>query len=261
MTPRRAVKPYRWIAQHYDALFSDFRLPIDAARQRVLGRILARAESACDLACGTGSTAVKIAGRGIRTYGVDLSPLMCRLTRQRARRSRVPVRVINADMRTFRLPEAVDVITCEGDALNHVSRRADLCRVAKAVSRALRPGGYFFFDVNNALGFERYWTGNVWFEKPGFVMVMRNGHDRKARRAWSDLEWFVKEEGCWRRHHERVEEVCWDADEVLEALEDAGFGAVHHWDEARFFKGDSPVGPGCRTLFLARKRRTGSGSP
>lgn len=130
---------------------------MDAARERLLGRILPGVETACDLACGTGTTALALAREGIDMYAVDLSPRMCRLAREKAARARLPLHVVRGDMRSFRLPEAVDLITCEFDALNHVPRRADLRMVARAVARALRPGGHFFFDVNNSLGFERYW--------------------------------------------------------------------------------------------------------
>src|SRR5208337_186112 len=151
--PRTSViRPYRWLAQYYDEIFSSFRFPIDAARERVLGRILPQVETACDLACGTGTTALILARKGIKMYALDLSPLMCRLAREKAGRARLPVRVFRADMRHFRLPQSVDLVTCEYDALNHVPRRADLRFVAKAVQRALRPGGHFFFDVNNSIG-------------------------------------------------------------------------------------------------------------
>ncbi len=249
------VKPYRWLAQYYDELFSSGRFPIDAARERLLGPIMPGVDSACDLACGTGTTALILAREGITMYAVDLSPLMCRLAREKAERAGLPIRVLHADMRSFRLPKAVDLITCEYDALNHVPRKADLRKVARAVARALRPGGHFFFDVNNSLGFERYWTGTVWLEQPGVAVVMRNGHRREADRAWSDIEWFVRNGKLWRRYHERVEEVCWDADEIRLTFQETGFDQVHAWDAAPFFKGSPLIGPGCRTVYLARKAR------
>ncbi len=87
---------------------------------------------------------------------------------------------------------------------------------AKAVARALRPGSHSFFDVNNSLGFERYWSGHVWVEKPGVVLVMRNGHNRQADRAWSD-----------------------------KAIADV-----------RRADSKTPlIAPGCRTIYLARKSR------
>jgi SAM-dependent methyltransferase len=249
------VRPYRWLAQYYDELFSSFRAPLDAARARVLGPILPHVQTACDLACGTGTTALILARTGIKIYAVDISPLMCRLARQKAARAHLPVRVFRADMRSFRLPQAVDLITCEYDALNHIPRKGDLRRVAKAVERALRPGGHFFFDVNNSLGFRRYWSGTVWFEKHRLAVVMRNGHNRQADRAWSDIEWFIREGSCWRRHHERIEEVCWSSSEIRRTMREAGFDQVRAWDSTPFFKNNPLIRPGCRTVYLARKAR------
>ena len=247
------IRPYRWLAQYYDQLFSTFRFPIDAAREEVLAPILSRVQTACDLACGTGTTALIFARKGIKMYAVDLSPQMCRLTSEKADRARLSVHVFRADMRKFRLPEAMDLITCEYDALNHVPRRADLRIVANAVHRALRPGGHFYFDVNNARGFCRYWSGTVWFERPGVAVVMRNGHNRHADRAWSEMEWFIRDGRCWRRHHERVEEVCWNSDEIRRVFEEAGFDHLRAWDAAPFFTKNPLIDPGCRTIYLAHK--------
>jgi SAM-dependent methyltransferase len=69
-------------------------------------------------------------------FGVDLSPAMCRQARAKARRTQLPLRVIQGDMRSFRLPEPVDLVLCEFDAVNHVPDKNDLALVAKAVARA-----------------------------------------------------------------------------------------------------------------------------
>ncbi len=252
MARTSANRPYKWLAEYYDHIFGAFREPIDAARRRVLGSIVHRVEIACDLACGSGTTALALAREGIRMFAVDVSPDMCRLARDKARRAGLPVRVLRADMRDFRLPEPVDLILCEYDALNHVPRKTDLRKVAKAAARALRPGGYFYFDVNNRSGFESYWTSTLWTERPGVVLVMRNSHDAAHDRAWSDIEWFIQDGRLWRRHHERVDEVCWSPSELRRALRGAGFDRLRTWDAAPFF-GDPLVRPGCRTMYLARK--------
>ena len=70
---------------------------LEEARQAVMGSILSRVQSACDLACGTGTSAVSLAKSGIRTIAVDNSPGMCRLARERARRAGVVVTERDAD--------------------------------------------------------------------------------------------------------------------------------------------------------------------
>lgn len=258
-------KPYRWLAEYYDDFFGESRAPMDLAREQILGRILPRVESACDLACGTGTAALVMARRGIKTFAVDGAPMMCRVAREKARLAGLTVKVIRADMRDFRLPEPVDLITCEFDAINHVPSKAGLVQVAAAAQRALKPGGYFYFDVNNSRGFRQYWSGTTWLEKPGVVLVLRSSHNKEADQAWADVDWFIREAaGKWRRHRERVEEVCWDAGEIERALRAAGFERIRKWDAAPFFKRVSDarqpdgrglplVTRGCRSIYLARK--------
>src|SRR5512140_1704584 len=103
------IKPYRWLAKYYDEFFEPGRGPINAARERVLRPVMASVRAACDLACGTGTTALKFARMGIDTYAVDVSAAMCREARVKARSAGLPVRVVRGDMRTFRLPAAVDL--------------------------------------------------------------------------------------------------------------------------------------------------------
>lgn len=260
-TPNKtaAVAPYRWLAEYYDTVFAGMRAPMEAARAAILEpRILPEARRVCDLACGTGDTALGFARRGLEVYAVDLSPGMCRRTRAKAKSAGLKVRVIHADMRDFRLPQPADLITCEFDAVNHIPKKSDLLRVAKCAVRALRRGGSFYFDVNNRRGFERYWGLTQWIEKPGVVVVMQCGQDAANDRAWTDVHWFVREKDSvlWQRHDERVEQVCWSEAEVWDTLRKAGFAEVQAWDAAPFFGGGSGSGlidAGCRTVYLATR--------
>jgi SAM-dependent methyltransferase len=248
-----ADKTYRWLARYYDRFFASFAPPAGAARERILGPILPRVKSACDLACGTGTTAVELAGKGIKMFGVDLVPAMCRQAREKARRAHLPLRVIRADMRSFRLPEAVDLVLCEFDALNHVPHRDDLARVAKAVAGALRPGGHFYFDVNNRRAFEKIWPGTWWHDDGDVAVVMHGGYDRAREKGWTDVEWFIRQRRCWIRRHERVEQVCWTPADIRVTLREAGFDRIRAWDATPFWGPDAYIHPGCRTLYLARK--------
>jgi SAM-dependent methyltransferase len=243
---------YRWLAKYYDHLF-EYRRSFDSARETILGPILPQVKSACDIGCGTGTTALMLAGIGIKTFAVDLSPEMCRIARRKARETGLPLRVINADMRDFQLPQRVDLITCEFDAINHLPRKQDLRKVAKHVANALNAGGYFAFDANNRLAFERIWS-NTWFvDEDPVVMVMHGGHERGTDKAWTNVEWFIRQGKLWRRHHEYVEEICWTRAEIRDALMRAGFDRLRTWDAAPFVN-DALTRPGNRTFWLARRK-------
>jgi len=245
---------YKLLARYYDQFFT-FHLPwYRHARHRLLHQILPKVRTACDLACGTGTTAVELARGGIKVYAVDLSPTMCQLARAKVRRAGSSVTVLPGDMRTFRLPEPVDLITCEFDAVNHVPRKSDLARVAKAAARALRPSGHFYFDVNNRLAFQKIWPGTSLFENRGAVMVMQGGYDQRRDRGWTQIEWFIRQKGGWRRSRERIEQVAWTRAEVCEALCAAGFRQIRAVDSIDLFRGNPGVRPGCRTFYLAQKQ-------
>jgi hypothetical protein len=67
---------------------------------------------------------------------------------------------------------------------------------------------------------------------------------------------LIREGRRWRRQSERVDEICWNPREIRHALRASGFDQVRAWDAAAFFGRESVVGPGCRTVYLARKALT-----
>lgn len=245
---------YQWLSEFYDAFFGSYGPVAAGIRETILRDVLPRVTTACDLCCGTGTTAIDFARRGMRVWAVDLSPAMCRAARAKAREHGLAVRVMRADMRYFRLPEPVGLVTCEFDALNHVPEKTDLPAVLRSVAGALTPGGWFFFDANNRLSLEKVWPMASFFERPGAVVMFHGGFDAARERGWTDIDFFLRQGNCWRRRREHVEEVCWTAEEMKGALAEAGFSRVKMWDAKRFFPDNPYIGAKHRTYYLARKR-------
>ncbi|MGH9862874.1 MAG: class I SAM-dependent methyltransferase, partial [Candidatus Acidiferrales bacterium] len=226
------------------------------ARKKILGHILPRVRSVCDLGCGIGSTALELARRGLRVYGVDLSREMCRLARAKLRQAPIPVRVICADMRSFRLPEQVDVVLCEFNPINHLTRQSDILPTFRRVYRALRPGGWFYFDLNTCRTYRAYYGTTRVEEGPGYYLVLRSGFDPRRRKGWLDFDWFVSEGRIWRRYRERVEDACWSDAEIRAALRAAGFTRLRSWDGARVRPRSLHPKPGYDAYYLAQKAAT-----
>ena len=99
-----------------------------------------------DLACGTGPHLIRLAARGFRMAGLDLSPENIDFLRNRAAQKSLRVDLLVADMTRFRLPRPVDAAICMQDSQGHLLTNAAILAHLRCVRRALSPGGLYIFD-------------------------------------------------------------------------------------------------------------------
>ena len=98
-----------------------------------------------DLACGTGILCEILQKSGIRAAGMDFSAGMIDI----ARAGNPDIRYDVADMITYRPEETYDLVTCTGDALNHIGDLSDVEKIFHNVYAYTSEGGYFIFDILN----------------------------------------------------------------------------------------------------------------
>ena len=96
----------------------------------IINRILDNAEvgegmSVLDVACGTGVLCRILQDGGIRSRGMDLSEGMIAIAREA--NPDIPFDV--ADMITYRPQRQFDLVTCTGDAVNHISDLSDVEKI------------------------------------------------------------------------------------------------------------------------------------
>ena len=104
-----------------------------------------------DLGCGTGRLLVPLARAGYRVVGVDLSPQMLAVAREKAAAADVSVGLVRAN-----LPElealrdgAFDYAACLFSTLGMVRGAESRRRAVGHAYRVLRPGGRFVLHVHN----------------------------------------------------------------------------------------------------------------
>ena len=125
-------------------------------------------KTAMDLACGTGVLCEILLDHGIAASGMDFSSGMIDIAR--SRNPHIPYEV--ADMTTFCPDKQFDLVTCTGDAVNHIASLTDVESIFRNVYQYLAPGGYFIFDllneneVSDSEPFEMDFdeTTTVWFQ-------------------------------------------------------------------------------------------------
>ena len=99
--------------------------------------------TALDLACGTGVLCRILQKAGIESRGMDFSSGMIDIARQES--PEIPYDV--ADMILYRPDAQFDLVTCTGDALNHIPDLSDVEKIFANIHAYLAPGGYFVFDL------------------------------------------------------------------------------------------------------------------
>ncbi|MFN7978520.1 MAG: class I SAM-dependent methyltransferase [Vicinamibacterales bacterium] len=101
-----------------------------------------------ELGVGDGRIAVAAALEGCAVTGVDLSPAMLRLCRERATRAGVADRLtlLQADFRDFQLAEPAALIALPYHSLGHLTTLAAKGDALRHIHSQLRPGGRFIFD-------------------------------------------------------------------------------------------------------------------
>ena len=171
-------------------------------------------KNSMDLGCGTGVLCRILQAEGIRAAGMDFSAGMIEIARQDS--PEIPYEV--ADMITYRPDQRFDLVTCTGDALNHIPALGDIRRIFENVYAYISPGGYFIFDilteqdVSTSEPFEMDFTDTVrvWFQ-------MTQPEERKV-----NLKVRVFENGELQ-FEENIRETVHDPGVICDLLRQAGF--------------------------------------
>ena len=101
-----------------------------------------------ELAVGNGRVAIPVAQAIARPMlGIDSSPAMLEVARERAAEAGVELELREEDMRDFTLAEPAALIYCPFRAMLHLPTWRDKRTVFERVAAALRPGGRFAWNV------------------------------------------------------------------------------------------------------------------
>lgn len=173
-------------------------------------------KSSMDLACGTGVLCRMLSHSGIEVAGMDFSRGMIEIAREASPHIRYDV----ADMVTYCPDKEFDLVTCTGDAINHIHDLKDVERIFQNVFAYLSPGGYFVFDILNedeaSAGepFEIDFNGQqIWFQMT------------KPTEKTVNLKIKVYEEGVIQ-FEENIRETIHDPAAICNLLKKCGFNTV-----------------------------------
>ncbi len=181
-----------------------------------------------DLCCGTGRLTQVLAQRGYGITGVDSSPQMLSMARDR-----VPgTDLLQADIRNFSLPSGFDAVVCAYNSLPHITAPGDLAKVFRCVRRCLRPGGIFVFDLFSPAAYEQRWHGSFARVEDYRVCLVQAHFDRESARG-ENLITIFEHSDVWKRTDFKLTTRCYADAELRGMLAAAGFTACRNFDLSR----------------------------
>ncbi|MFD1672749.1 class I SAM-dependent DNA methyltransferase [Agrilactobacillus yilanensis] len=215
---------YTTFAKVYDQLMDSdlYDQWLTYVEQRVpkkTGRLL-------ELACGSGTLAVKLAQAGFEVTGFDLSEEMLTLADEKARAAEIELPLIQGDALDLKLDTKFDYVTCFDDSICYLPDLSAITQVFKNVSQVLKPAGTFMFDAHSLYQMDEVFPGymyNAKFEDMAFMWQSYAGEFPHS--VEHDLTFFIYDESIdgYQALEELHRERTYPVASYKEALQAAGF--------------------------------------
>ena len=205
-----------------------------------------------DLACGTGSFSNEFAKSGIQVIGVDISPEMLNIAREKSEKEKLDVLYLCQDASELDLYGTVDGAVCCMDSINHITDKQVLSEVFKKVSLFLEPQCLFVFDVNTLYKHKEILANNTFIIEEGNIYcVWQNEFFKDEALTEITLDFFKREkDNIYNRCEQFIEERAYTAKELTDLLENAGFSVEAIFDDMSF---ESLKATSERAVFIAKK--------
>ena len=244
------MKDYAGLAAIYDTMMSgvDYESWADYILAAA-GHFGDAPATVLDLACGTGSTTLPLAKRGLRATGLDLSEEMLAIAAEKAQKEGIDVDFVAADMLELPFETQFDLVVSFQDGINYLTGQDDLKRLAAAVSGVLRSGGLFLFDLNRV---DHYSDSDTTVVDLDELYLVYENHFRRDSGIWEiDITGFVREGEVYRRFDEHHLEKNHELEDVKAALAAENIDVIAVW---KMFFAQDATDADRRVLVVAKKR-------
>jgi SAM-dependent methyltransferase len=213
-----------WFGPSYLALYDETlreRTPVEIDRLETILHLRPPLRI-LDLPCGQGRHAIELARRGYEVTGVDISPFMIDVARERAKASALQVHWLTGDMRKPVPGEAFDLILNLFTSFGYFADDADDQKVLVAAASMLKPGGRFVLEVINGERVMANFEARGWFTVGQSAVMEARTLDRTTQRMVVERTVSTPPESETSVHTLRL----YTGPQIEAALRQAGFRRV-----------------------------------
>lgn len=200
-----------------------------------------------DLGCGTGLAIDYLSCTTDRYLGVDMSPHMLEIAREK----HPDHKFILASILTIHFPQKFDLVLSAFDTVNHLLRVEDWKIMFERASVHMKMGAVFIFDVVTPYDHAVNWPGQLNVtDSEGWLYLQRSDFDEKTQRGMLKSTIFQKQTSSWSRQDEVIEQISLSKDAIIELLIETGLTCCETLDLAT---GEKDIPTTATLLFVCRK--------
>lgn len=222
---------YETFARVYDRLMDDqlYDEWFDYVKERIPLITNGHPTKLLELACGSGTLALKLKKAGYDVTGLDFSEEMLALADEKFRAAGVDVPLINGDMRDLTDLPMYDAVTCFDDSICYMANRDEVQDVFKTVREHLVSEGRFLFDAHSIFQIDEFFPGYMYNNQTETTAFMWTSYEGEVPHSIEhDLTFFIYDEQIdayqvlSETHHERT----YPIEEWISFLAEVGFSNV-----------------------------------
>lgn len=194
-----------WYTSLFDKLNKYWAEIVDARstekEAEFIGKVVKTKGLILDLCCGTGRHSIFLSKKGRSVIGLDLSPNLLRIAKERMTEKGVRFPLVRAEMRhlPFQSETFASVINMFTSFGYLPSEKEDM-KSLKEVARTLKQDGTFLIDIANREHLLKIFQKKDWGEFPSFYMLESRTIDIKESKLYSKWILLDKKNGKARTY-------------------------------------------------------------
>lgn len=213
---------------------------------------IGKGATVAELGCGTGSFTLEMSKLGYTMTGVDISPDMLSVAKNKFEDTEYDKVVFcEQDMTELELPEKADAIVSVCDSVNYLIADGDLDKLFGRVNENLKSNGSFIVDLKTRFFYENVLAYNTMAENfENCSYIWDNYYHEEERINEYFLTVFVKEGKLYRKFVENHFQRAYEVDDLIEAARKNGFTQIKVYDA---FTKEKPGKQSERVYFVFRR--------
>ncbi|MBO4412685.1 MAG: class I SAM-dependent methyltransferase [Clostridia bacterium] len=161
-----------------------------------------------------------------KCVGLDFSENMVAYAKKHYKNKHI--KFVNGDMTNFNLNERFDLITCNYDAINHLSTFENWVEMFKNVFNNLSEGGIFTFDFNTVENMKNFnGTSYKTLEKYNTIFQLNN---KDKRMNFKQIIYNKTPNGFYKMYEVELSESVFPNKAIKKALKQTGFKKIKFCD-------------------------------